>query len=179
MNGNMFCYKSCFHGTSQNCIILSLFTKSRLNLNSPRTFTVTSVQVLYNLISSSWKRSKKIRIIPVSVAQPSKSDADQVCISLQGYVDDLSLNDGSLWRDIFLVRTETNRDSICSGASSVCFTKPITIFFGLFRHFGPVLKQQKQTDMFRNKPKKYIRNKKKLEGKYYSTPKIKSGNTVQ
>jgi hypothetical protein len=60
------------------------------------------------------------------------------------------------------VRTETNRNSICFGSFSVCFAKPITMFFGLFRGFGPVSKQPKQTDLFRNKPKnrqKYIRNK--------------------
>jgi hypothetical protein len=53
----------------------------------------------------------------------------------------------------FSVRTETNRNSICFGSFSVCFAKPITIIFGLFWCFGPVSKQPKQTDLFRNKPK--------------------------
>ncbi len=36
---------------------------------------------------------------------------------------------------------------------SVCFTKTKNIFFGLFRCFGPVLKQTKQTEFCQNKPK--------------------------
>jgi hypothetical protein len=57
----------------------------------------------------------------------------------------------------FSVRTETNRNSTCFGSFSVCFAKPINYFFGLFRFvrcFGSILKQPKQTDRFRNKPKK-------------------------
>ncbi len=53
----------------------------------------------------------------------------------------------------FSVRTETNRNSICFGCFSVCFAKQKNIFFGLFRCFGPVLKQPKQTEFSRNKPK--------------------------
>jgi hypothetical protein len=56
--------------------------------------------------------------------------------------------------NFFSVRTETNRNTICFGWFSVCFAKPKNYFFGLFRCFGPVLKQPKQTDLFRNKPKK-------------------------
>jgi hypothetical protein len=44
----------------------------------------------------------------------------------------------------FSVRTETNQNSICLGCFSVCFAKPKNIFsvgYGLFRCFGPVLKQ--------------------------------------
>ncbi len=37
---------------------------------------------------------------------------------------------------------------------SVCFAKPKNIFFGLFRCFGPVSKQPKQTEFSQNKPKK-------------------------
>jgi hypothetical protein len=54
----------------------------------------------------------------------------------------------------FSVRTETNRNSICFGCFSVCFAKPKKHFFGLFRCFGPVSKQPKQTEFSRNKPKK-------------------------
>jgi hypothetical protein len=53
----------------------------------------------------------------------------------------------------FSVRTETNRNSICFGCFLVCFTKPKNIFFGLFRCFGPVSKQPKQTEFYRNKLK--------------------------
>jgi hypothetical protein len=53
----------------------------------------------------------------------------------------------------FLVRTETNRNSICFGCFSVCFAKPKKKFSGLFRCFGPVSKQPKQTEFFQNKPK--------------------------
>jgi hypothetical protein len=35
--------------------------------------------------------------------------------------------------NFFSVRTEINRNSICFGSFSVCFAKPITNFFGLFR----------------------------------------------
>ncbi len=59
------------------------------------------------------------------------------------------------------VRTETNRNSICFGCFSVCCAKPKTLFsvcFGLFRCFGPVLKQPKQTELCRNKPKKSQKN---------------------
>jgi hypothetical protein len=31
----LFFYKSCFHGFSQKCAILVLFTLSRVDLNSP------------------------------------------------------------------------------------------------------------------------------------------------
>jgi hypothetical protein len=63
----------------------------------------------------------------------------------------------------FSVRTETNRNLILFSCLSVCFTKPKTIFFGLFRCFGPVSEQPKQTEKIskkrsllggpRNKPK--------------------------
>jgi hypothetical protein len=45
-------------------------------------------------------------------------------------------------------RTETNRNSICFGCFSICFAKPNKFFsvcFSLFRCFGPVSKQPKQT----------------------------------
>jgi hypothetical protein len=48
----------------------------------------------------------------------------------------------------FSVRTETNRNSICFGCFSVCFfAKPKHFFSGLFRCFGPVSKQPKQTEL--------------------------------
>ncbi len=53
----------------------------------------------------------------------------------------------------FSVRTKTNRNSICFGCFSVCFAKPKNIFFGLFRCFGSVLKQPKQTQLCQNKQK--------------------------
>jgi hypothetical protein len=55
--------------------------------------------------------------------------------------------------NFFSVRTETNRNPICFGCFSVCFVKPKNIFFGLFRCFGSVSKQPKQTQLCRNKPK--------------------------
>jgi hypothetical protein len=55
--------------------------------------------------------------------------------------------------NFFSVWTETKRNSICFGWFSVCFVKLITIFFGLFRCFGSISKQPKQTHLFRNKPK--------------------------
>jgi hypothetical protein len=58
-------------------------------------------------------------------------------------------------QNIFSVRTETNRNYICFGWFSVCFAKPGILFFGLFRCFGSVSKQPKQTVLFRNKPKKW------------------------
>ncbi len=58
----------------------------------------------------------------------------------------------------FSLRTETNRNSICFGCFSVCFTNPKNIFLGLFRCFGPVLKQPKQTEFSWNKPKKSPKN---------------------
>ncbi len=51
------------------------------------------------------------------------------------------------------VRTETNRKKICFTFVSVCFVKPKTKNFGLFRCFEPKSKQPKQTELFRNKPK--------------------------
>jgi hypothetical protein len=54
----------------------------------------------------------------------------------------------------FSVRTETNRNSICFSCFSVCFAKPKKNFSGLFRFFGPVSKQPKQTEFSRNKQKK-------------------------
>jgi hypothetical protein len=48
--------------------------------------------------------------------------------------------------NFFLVRTETNRKSICFGCFLVCFAKPNKFFFGLFRCFGPVSKQPEQTE---------------------------------
>ncbi len=50
----------------------------------------------------------------------------------------------------FSVQTETNRNSICFGCFSVCFAKPKIIFFGLFRCFGLVSKQPKQTEFKQN-----------------------------
>ncbi len=44
----------------------------------------------------------------------------------------------------FWVRTETSWNSIC-------YVKPKTIFFGLFRCFGQVSKQLKQTELCQNK----------------------------
>jgi hypothetical protein len=61
----------------------------------------------------------------------------------------------------FSVRTETNRNSIFFGYFLVCFAKPINIFwvcFGLFRCFGPVSKQLKQTEFSRNKPEESPKN---------------------
>jgi hypothetical protein len=56
--------------------------------------------------------------------------------------------------NFFSFRTEKNRNSICLGCFSVCFAKPNNIFFGLFRCFGPISKQLKQTEFSRNKQKK-------------------------
>ncbi len=53
----------------------------------------------------------------------------------------------------FSVRTETNRNKICFAFVSVCFVKPKTKSFGLFRFFESVSKQPKQTELFHNKPK--------------------------
>jgi hypothetical protein len=51
----------------------------------------------------------------------------------------------------FSVRPETNQNSICFGSFSVCFFVKTTNFFrgcfGLFRCFGPVSKQPKQTEL--------------------------------
>ncbi len=52
---------------------------------------------------------------------------------------------------INFVRTETNRNKICFAFVSVCFVKPKTKIFGLFRCFEPISKQPKQTGLFRNK----------------------------
>jgi hypothetical protein len=51
-------------------------------------------------------------------------------------------------------RFEPKQTETFGSLFSVCFAKPITIIFGLFRCFGPVSKQPKQTDLFRNKQKK-------------------------
>jgi hypothetical protein len=51
----------------------------------------------------------------------------------------------------FSVRTLITRNSICFGYFSVCFAKPNHIFFGLFRCFGPVSKQPKQTEKISKK----------------------------
>jgi hypothetical protein len=59
----------------------------------------------------------------------------------------------------FSVRTETYRNTICFGWFLVCFAKPKNYFFGLFRCFGPVLKQPKLTDLFRNKLKQTEKTK--------------------
>ncbi len=53
--------------------------------------------------------------------------------------------------NLFSVRTETNRNSICFGCFSVSFAKTKQIFFGLFQCFGPVSKQPKQTEKFSEK----------------------------
>ncbi len=48
----------------------------------------------------------------------------------------------------FSVQTETDRNSICFGYFSGCFfAKPKKCFFDLFRYFGPVSKQPKQTEL--------------------------------
>jgi hypothetical protein len=44
----------------------------------------------------------------------------------------------------------SNRNKICFAFVSVCFVKPKTKSFGLFRCFEPI---SKQTELFRNKPK--------------------------
>ncbi len=44
------------------------------------------------------------------------------------------------------VRTETNPNSICFGCMSVFFAK-LKFILGLFRSFGPVLQQPKQTEL--------------------------------
>jgi hypothetical protein len=51
----------------------------------------------------------------------------------------------------FSVRTETNRNSICFGCFSVCFAKPNKFCFSLFRCFGSVSKQPKQTEKISQK----------------------------
>ncbi len=56
-------------------------------------------------------------------------------------------------KENFSVRTETNRNKICFAFVSVCFMKPKTKFFGLFRCFEPLSKQPKQTELFRNELK--------------------------
>jgi hypothetical protein len=43
------------------------------------------------------------------------------------------------------------------------------LIFGLFRCFGPVSKQPKQTYLFRNKPKKTKKNTKEQEKPHYQT----------
>jgi hypothetical protein len=58
----------------------------------------------------------------------------------------------------FLIRTETNRNSICFGCFLICFVKPKIIFFGLFSCFGLVSKQPKQTEFSLNKPKKSLKS---------------------
>ncbi len=67
------------------------------------------------------------------------------------------------------VRPETNRNKICFGCVSVCFVKPITTNFGLFRCFEPISKQLKKTELFRNKPKQ----PKKFSEKYQNMLSIK------
>jgi hypothetical protein len=47
----------------------------------------------------------------------------------------------------------SNRNKICFAFVSVCFVKPKTKFFGLFRCFEPISKQPKQAELFRNEPK--------------------------
>ena len=47
-------------------------------------------------------------------------------------------------KKIFLIRTETNRNKICFGCVSVCFVKPKTKIYGLFRCFEHISKQPKQ-----------------------------------
>ncbi len=54
----------------------------------------------------------------------------------------------------FSVRTETNPNSICFSCFSVCFAKLNNFFsvcFGLFRCFGQVFKQPKQTEKISKK----------------------------
>ncbi len=72
----------------------------------------------------------------------------------------------------FSVRTETNRNSNYFGCFSVCFAKPKNNFFGLFRCFGPVSKQLKQTEFSQNKPKqtKKISKKRSLSYRGSSKP---------
>jgi hypothetical protein len=61
--------------------------------------------------------------------------------------------------NLFSVRTETNRNSICFGCFSVCFEKPNKFFFGLFR-FVPVFRSGiETTETNRNKPKTSPKNK--------------------
>ncbi len=60
----------------------------------------------------------------------------------------------------FSVWTETNRNSICFSCFSVCFAKSKNIFFGLFRCFGQVSKQPKQTELGENKPEQTETNRK-------------------
>ncbi len=62
-----------------------------------------------------------------------------------------------------MVRTETYRNSICFGCFLVCFAKPKNIFFGLFRCFGQVLKQPKQTELCQNKPEQTKTNRKNYQ----------------
>jgi hypothetical protein len=85
-----------------------------------------------------------------------------VCIETLTLIAAKKFSSEDLWlvvcprnkKKIFSVRTETNRNSTCFGSFSVCFAKPINYFFGLFRCFGSISKQPKQTDLFRNNPKK-------------------------
>jgi hypothetical protein len=51
------------------------------------------------------------------------------------------------------INFETNRNKICFAFVSVCFVKPKTKNFDLFRCFEPISKQPKQTYLFRIKPK--------------------------
>ena len=47
----------------------------------------------------------------------------------------------------------SNRNKPKQDLFRVCFVKPITKSFGLFRCFESISKQPKQTELFRNKPK--------------------------
>ncbi len=68
----------------------------------------------------------------------------------------------------FDFRTETNQNKISFAFVSVCFVKPKTKYFALFRCFKPISKQPKQTELFRNKPKQTEtnRNNPKFAEKY-------------
>jgi hypothetical protein len=70
----------------------------------------------------------------------------------------------------FSVRTKTNRNSICFGSFSVCFAKPITIFFGLFWYVSVFRTRFETTETNRSVSKqteklKKIHNKKNLRSK--------------
>ncbi len=113
---------------------------------------------LFRLFFGLFCKTKKhfFRFVPVYFGDPDRYRNNQnkqhfLETNLKNLQKSFSIRGSSKQVIFFSVRTETNRNSICFCCFLVCiFAKPKNFFwicFGLFRCFGPVLKQPKQTEL--------------------------------
>ncbi len=126
-------YSYCTRVSSKQSIFFSVRTETQ-SVSVVFRFVSRNQKTFFSMFRTSIETTETNRIFSKQTEKISKK---------------LSLLRGPRNRKFFfLVRTEKNRNSICFSCFSVCFFANLKKKnFGLFRCFGPVSKQRKQTEL--------------------------------